>query len=92
VVLNALLRGHIAELLGVDAKTVSDYIEDSKPGGKHAGDPVPEPAGYLDSRAPGGWVTPEQRRPGLRPFWNLESRGEWLAWRERHPPRMRKAG
>ncbi len=84
---NVLLRSHIAELLGVDRKTVSDYIEDSKPGGKYADDPVPEPVGYLDSQAPEGWVPADQRRPGLRPFWSPESRQDWLSWRQNHPAR-----
>lgn len=99
--LGFLLRSHIADLLGVDDKTVSDYVAYSQPGGKMIGgvwrenpyveDPVPSPAGYLDSKAPNGWVPPEERRPGLRPFWWPNARQDWLAWRERHPARDRKA-
>lgn len=85
-----LVRSQIARLLGVNAKTVSDYIEQSKPRGTLAADPVPEPAGYLDSAAPDGWVPPDERRPGLRPFWLPESRQQWLDWRARHPARMRR--
>lgn len=86
---NILVRSQIARLLDVDDKTVSDYIEDSKPGRRCADDPVPEPAGYLDARAPDGWVPAAERRPGLRPFWHVDSVTQWQAWRERHPARTR---
>jgi hypothetical protein len=89
--LTILLRSHIAALLGVSPKTISDYLEDSKPGQKYADDPVPQPEGYVSADAPEGWVPPDQRGPGMRPFWNPDSRKDWLAWRERHPSRMRKA-
>jgi hypothetical protein len=88
--LNFLMRSHIADLLGVDDKTVSDYLHDSKPGGKYADDPVPEPMGYLDARAPEGWVEPAGLRPGLRPIWSPDSRAEWQRWRANHPGRDRR--
>lgn len=89
--LNILVRSQVAHLIGVNPKTVSDYIEWSKPPkGKLADDPVPAPIGYLDSRAPEGWVPPERRRPGLRPFWSADSRQQWLDWRARHPTRARR--
>jgi hypothetical protein len=90
--LNILLRSHIANLLGVDPKTVSDYLDDSKPGKPYANDPVPQPRGYISAASPTGWVPPEQRGPGMRPFWEAGSESAWRAWRERHPARNRKTG
>lgn len=83
--INILVRSQVAQLLKVKPKTISDYISWSKPGGKFADDPVPQPVGYLDAAAPDGWVPPDQRRRGLRPFWDADSKQQWLDWRERHP-------
>ncbi|MET0711058.1 MAG: hypothetical protein ABWZ30_00940 [Jiangellaceae bacterium] len=87
--LTVLLRSHIAAIIGVSDRTVSDYLLQSKPGGRYEHNPVPAPTGYLDATAPRGWVPPEQCRPGLKPFWAPELASAWRAWRDTVPIRRR---
>lgn len=59
-----LTRDDVAKLGGVDAATVSRYLNRSRPGGRYAADPFPEPDG----------------RPGRRPWWALDREDEIKAW------------
>lgn len=87
--LTVLLRSHVAVILGVSDRTVSDFLQQSKPGGRYHDNPMPEPAGYQDATSPTGWVPATERRPGLRPFWSPDQADALKAWRSGVPARRR---
>lgn len=88
--LGVLLRSNVADIIGVSDRAVSNYLLESRPGGRYERNPVPEPTGYLDASARAGWVPADQRRPGLKPFWSPDRADAWRAWRARVPARQRR--
>lgn len=59
----------LAALLGVKAATIRHYRTDSRPGGRYAEHPFPEPSGHL----------------GQTPYWDPGRDGEILAWAAKRP-------
>ncbi len=64
-----LNRQAVAELLGVQPKTISQYLTESKGEGRYAGQPFPAPDGYI----------------GKGPWWRREREGEIKAWATARP-------
>lgn len=62
-------RSAVARLLGVQPKTISQYLSESKGDGRYADNPFPEPNGHI----------------GRGPYWRLERKEEILKWAESRP-------
>lgn len=61
----------VAEICGVTAMTVSNWMSDSKQGRRYAGNPFPAPDGYI----------------GKSPWWDPKRRDEFGAWMTARPGR-----
>jgi hypothetical protein len=59
----------LAALLGVKPATIRHYRADSRPGGRYADHPFPDPDGHL----------------GITPYWNPERDQEIRAWAAERP-------
>ncbi len=64
-----LNRQAVADLIGVKAKTISQYLVESRGEGRYAGHPFPPPDGYI----------------GKGPWWRKERAGEIKTWAEKRP-------
>jgi hypothetical protein len=69
--LDVLDRAAVARLIGVEPDTVTNYLNQSRPGGRYERHPFPEPDG----------------RPGGRPLWKGDRADEIRAWAESRPGR-----
>jgi hypothetical protein len=67
--LDILDRAAVARLIGVEPETISNYLNQSKPGGRYADHPFPEPDGYV----------------GRSPGWRPERANEIRAWADGRP-------
>jgi len=59
-------RTAVAKILGVQPRSVSQYLVDSKKGRRYADHPFPAPDGHI----------------GRSPYWNLDRKDEISAWDE----------
>lgn len=66
---NILDRAKVAALLGVEPRTISVYLQRSKPGGRYASTPFPAPNGTF----------------GGRPWWAADRADEIKRWAESRP-------
>lgn len=64
-------RAAVAALLGVEPDTITNYLNQSREGGRFAGHPFPAP----DFKA------------GRSPVWRAERRAELIAWAQARPGR-----
>jgi hypothetical protein len=69
-------REAVAAVLSVKAKTVSQYLVESRPPGKYASHPFPKPDGYI----------------GRGPWWRREREQEFRDWASSRPGRGRGGG
>ncbi len=82
--LPVLLMADVAAIGGVKPTSVSKALQRSKPGGRLAADPFPEPDGRIGGR--------EGSRSGSRPWWSAERREEIEAWFGRYQDRSGVGG
>lgn len=64
-------RSAVAELLGVAPKTISQFLVESKPGGRYSEHPFPTPDGRI----------------GRGPYWLAARRQDIVEWDESRPGR-----
>lgn len=64
-------RATVGKILGVRAKTVSQYLTESRPGGRYEQHPFPAPSGYI----------------GRSPWWACERVDEIRYWDAARPGR-----
>jgi hypothetical protein len=64
-----LSRQAVAVILGVQPKTISQYLVESKAGGRYATHPFPAPDGYI----------------GRGPWWRRERESEIRGWAAARP-------
>lgn len=62
-------RTAVAELLGVQPKTISQYLAESKGNGRYAAHPFPPPDGYI----------------GRGPYWLRKREADIKTWNEGRP-------
>lgn len=62
-------RSAVAAILRIKPKSVSQYLTDSKPGGRYANHPFPAPDGYV----------------GRGPWWRREREAEIREWERARP-------
>lgn len=62
-------RTAVAALIGVQPKTISQYLTESHEGGRYATHPFPKPDGYI----------------GKGPWWRRERKAEIKAWAAARP-------
>ncbi len=62
-------RQAVAALIGVQPKTISQYLTESRPGGRYASHPFPKPDGYI----------------GKGPWWRLGREREIRKWAADRP-------
>ncbi len=79
-----LLMADVAAIGGVKPETVSKALQRSKPGGRYAGDPFPEPDGRIGGR--------EGSLSGSRPWWSSGRREAIEAWFVRNQDRTGVGG
>jgi hypothetical protein len=64
-------REAVAKFLGVSVKSISQYLTESREGGRYADHPFPKPDGRI----------------GRGPWWNKKRKAEFLKWQEARPGR-----